>query len=331
MSTPRLLALVDVMDGDHVRQSFPVHATPEGGAPLPLRLGRQLSNDLVLDDPHLSAEHALLQITDSGAQLTLLPSLNGALLGRRQHRAGEQLAWPVDGVVQLGHTRLRLRHAAAPLAPEKPMLHAPRWLAVVLLFAAVMAVGAWDQWASLEPGSPWMGYLAPLLGVAASLVVWASVWALLQQLFQRRFPFLLHLRRALIFLLAALLVGELLPALAFVTSAPWLLLPAKMLPALGAVGLVYWHAREVWPRARLLLAGLLSAGTLLWLANGWTNQQNLQHRWREPYLATLLPPGLRAAPLQSVDRLLQDAAQLREPLRDKASRDENGDEDDSGE
>lgn len=327
--SPTVLALLEVMDGDHVRQAFPIHAGPEGTAPLPLRLGRALQCDIVLDDPHLAAEHALLQVDAQGASLSLLPSLNGAVQGRRHWRAGEQLAWPSEGLLQLGHTRLRLRHAAAPLAPEKPMLHAPRWLGLLLLAALLFVLTAWDTWLGQDPGAPWMAYLAPVLGIGAVLVGWAALWALLNQLFQRRFPFALHLRKVMLFLLALLGCTELLPALAFIASAPWLLVPAKLLPILGGVALVYWHAREVWPRARRLLGMVLLGGTLLWLVNGWTRQDALQHRWREPYLSTLLPPGLRAAPLRSVDALLTDAAALREALKEKAGQDENGDDEGS--
>lgn len=318
--SPRLIAVIDVLDGDHVRQSFPIHHAQDAELPT-LRIGRGLGCEIALDDPHLAAEHAQLQLTADAAQLSLLPSLNGAVQGHHHHRAGEQLAWPADGVVQLGHTRLRLRHAGAPLAPEKPMLHTPRWLGLALLALALLVYVTWSAWRPLDPGAPWMAYAAPVLGWGAALMLWASAWALLTQLFQRRFPFFLHLRRVLVVSLALGLSTELLPALAFVTSAPWLLIPSHLLPALSAVVLLYWHARDVWPRAKRWLLLLLGAGTLLWLANGWTRQEAQQHRWREPYLSTLLPPAWRMAPLHRVDTLLQDAAALREPLAAKAKRD----------
>jgi len=319
------LAVVDVMDGDHVRQSFQVLAGDDGSASL--RIGRQLDCEICLDDPHIAAEHALLQIgAEPQGRLSLLPSQNGALQGRVHHRAGSQLLWPADGLLQLGHTRLRLRHAAAPLAPERHTLHAqaPRWLGLVLLSLATLLMLVLDTWKGLGPGADWLAFAAPVLGIGGVAIVWAAAWALLTQLFQRRFPILLHLKRALVFLLVVGLADWLLPGLAFVASAPWLLVPAKLLPPMAAVGLVYWHAREVWPRARLLLGMFLVGGMAMWLATGWTQQASLQHRWREPYLSTVLPPYLRAAPLRSVDALMQDAAALRAPLAEKARVDADG-------
>lgn len=326
------LAFVDVLDGEHARHSIAVLPGADGSAQL--RIGRQLDCEICLDDPHLAGEHALLVVgPEPTAQLTLLPSLNGALQGRRRHAAGERLDWPADGVLQLGHTRLRLRHAAAALAPERALLHAPKGLGLLLLGLGALLLLALETWLGLEPGANWLAYAAPVLGAAAVLVVWAGLWSLLTQLFQRRFPFFTHLRRALVYLIGIQLLGALLPALGFIASAPWLLLPAKLLVPLASVGLIYWHARDVWPRpaSRFVLKMFLAGGVLMWLAMGWTRQENLQYRWREPYLATLLPPALRAAPLRPVDALMQDAAALRAPLAEKARVDAEGNELDEGE
>lgn len=330
MSRPLVLALVDVLDGDHVRQSFPVHALD--GASVQLRIGRQLDCDIALDDPHLAPEHALLSIgPEPIAQITLLPSLNGAQQGRRYHRSGERLDWPADSLLQLGHTRLRLRHSAAALAPERTALHAPKGLGLALLVVAMLLVFGLDTWLSRNPGDGWQDYLGPMMGLSAAVAAWAGLWALLTQLFQRRFPFAMHLRRALLVLLGLTLADWLLPALAFVASAPWLLVPEKLLPVLGGVGLLVWHARDVWPRARLFLTTMALGGLALWFATGWTRQEPLQYRWRDPYVATLLPPQFRAAPLRPVDALLEDARALRPALAEKARVDAQGNAVEEGE
>ena len=105
---------------------------------------------------------------------------------------------------------------------------------------------------------------------------------------------------------------------------------------LDPAGIEPAHVRQVEQTAIALMLTIADEsklrGMLFWLASSWTRQDALQHRWREPYLSTLLPPAWRLAPLHPVDALLQDAAALREPLREKAAHDEaDGEADDAEE
>ncbi len=328
MSAPRrLLALVDVLDADgHTRHSHPVHAGDDGQACL--RLGRSLDNELVLDDAHLAPVHAELRLGSApeGA-LTLLPSLNGAQHGRHHVAAPGALHWPHDGVVQLGQTKLRLRHAAGVLAPELALgpAHRPQvrrsWVVLMVLAVFVLGTVGFDTWLHQSPGEGWRPVGVMLLSLAVGVAGWAAVWALMGQVFQRRFPFLQHLRWTLTALSLVWCLENLLPGLAYALSLP--ALQAVSTVAIGAVftGLVYVQGRHVWPRAAgrwlaLLLAGAAVTGVItLW-------QREQQQHWIRPlYLSALPPPALRLAPLRSTDALLQDAAALREELARKAAMD----------
>ena len=107
------LALIEILERDgRVRQQASVSAWP-------LAIGRALDNDLVLDDPHVAAHHAVLE-TDADGRLWLAvgETSNGVRLGRRTLRTGERLELPAGAApLQLGHTRLRLRRAGEALAP----------------------------------------------------------------------------------------------------------------------------------------------------------------------------------------------------------------------
>ncbi|WP_374434813.1 FHA domain-containing protein [Inhella sp.] len=324
------LAYIDVLDGDQARSSLAVYPDEDGSARL--RIGRSFDCALNLDDAHLAPEHAELHIhAEPQATLTLLPSLNGAWQGLHHLRAGATLKWAADGVIQLGHTRLRLRHAAAPLAEELAPLQTSRQglssgLQMLLLLLAVGGLSAFEFWLGAEPDTPWSAHLRPLLMLGAAVSIWAALWALLTQLFQRRFPFQLHLRRTLLVLLGVTVLDGLLSAGAYIASAPWLMVPATLLPGLALAGLVVWQGRIALPKRRKMLNALVLSALATWLIFAWNAQEQRQYRWRPPYLATLLPPQLRAAPLRPVDALLKDAAALREPLAAKAKRDPQGNE-----
>ncbi|MBH9578918.1 FHA domain-containing protein [Inhella proteolytica] len=324
------LAYIDVLDGDQARSSLAVYPDEDGSARL--RIGRSFDCALNLDDAHLAAEHAELHIhAEPQATLTLLPSLNGAWQGLHHLRAGATLNWAADGVIQIGHTRLRLRHAAAPLAEELAPLQTSRQglssgLQMLLLLLAVGGLSAFEFWLGAEPDTPWSAHLRPLLMLGAAVSIWAALWALLTQLFQRRFPFQLHLRRTLLVLLGVTVLDGLLSAGAYIASSPWLMVPATLLPGLALAGLVVWQGRIALPKRRKMLNALVLSALATWLVFAWNAQEQRQYRWRPPYLATLLPPQLRAAPLRPVDALLKDAAALREPLAAKAKRDPQGNE-----
>ena len=321
-------ARVDLLDGEHVRQSWPVPASADGG-PVRLRLGRALDCELHLDDPHCAGLHAWLQVDAEQALLEPAPSLSGASDQGQALPIGQAWAWPSDAVLQLGQSRLRLRHARAPLAPELPLTRSHHAWPAKRLHTAVLAllVVAWflaDLWIARDATARWTDYLGPMLAFGAVVWVWAGFWALLSQLFLRRFPLQLHLRRALLALLGLELVDVGVPALAFMGSAPGLLVVEPLLSAVLLTACVYGHARDVWPRRRRMLAVMALSGLLVWLGVSWARQDQQQHRWRSPYLSTVLPPALRAAPLRSVDDLLKDAAALQPELAAKAKLDPGG-------
>ncbi|MBB5203434.1 hypothetical protein HNQ51_000727 [Inhella inkyongensis] len=328
MNAPTVWARVDLLDGEQVRQSWPVPASADG-SPVRLRLGRALDCEVHLDDPHCAGLHGWLQVDAEQAVLEPAPSLSGASDQGQALPIGQAWVWPSERVLQMGQTRLRLRHAATPLAPEQPLARGHHaWPAKRLHTAALaLLVLAWflgDLWVARDASARWMDYLAPVLAVGAAVWAWAGFWALLSQLFLRRFPLQLHLRRALLTLLGLELIDAALPALAFMASAPGLLVLETLLSAGVLAACVYGHARDVWPRRRRMLAVMALSGLLVWLGVSAARQDQQQHRWRPPYLSTVLPPALRAAPLRSVDDLLKDAAALQPELAAKAKLDPGG-------
>ena len=328
MSTaPTLLALVDVIDAEgHTRHSHPVHANPEGQARL--RLGRALDNDLVLDDPCVAPHHAELALgPEPEGHLTLLPSLNGARQGRQHVDAPDCLQWPHDGLLHLGQTTLRLRHAAGALPLEQalarptPMRQRRAWFELAALVLFVLGVAGFDSWLTQTPGNTWRPVGMAVLGMATGVTLWALLWSLVSQVFQRRFPFLQHLRWTLVALAALWVLDQGALGLAYAVSLPPVLAVAVGLDAVVMLGLLYVQGRSIWPRAAGRWLGLLLLGAALITAvTVWKREQ--QQHWFQPlYLSALPPPALRLAPLRSPDDWLQDAAALREELARKAQLD----------
>ncbi len=295
----------------------------------PARIGRSPGCDIVLDDSHLAGEHAELQLNEAGAaQLVLLPSINGGWLGDHKLTLGE--AAPLEGhaLFQLGATHLRWRSADAPLPAEKPLeVHQLRqvarsvWWLPFLLTVWLFTLG-FDFWLASENDTKLVTYAWPILSPLAAVLAWAGAWALVTQLFQRRFPFGKHLRRVLTWLLVMEAIDYALPGLAYSFGVPRLAAVFELLMPAAAVFLIWWHASLVWPRARRSFGIGLCILLMLGLGLRLAQRGDEQYAYGSRYLSVLPPPALRLVKPKPPEALLDDLRSLRGPL-DQAARKDN--------
>lgn len=308
-----MLARLEVLERDgHVRHSVPVHAWP-------LRLGRAIDNDVVLDDPHVAPYHAEIDADADGRPgVRALPGLNGLRQGRRRLGPGERLALGGGeaGHFTAGHTRLRLRLPGEPLAPELPLAHARGpWITLgigALFWLWLVAEHAIET----DPGAPAAEWLGAVIAPPLTLLAWAGAWALASKLFQRRLDFWPHLRVAAVGSLAVQVAGWLLPGLGGMLG--WDLLSRIGGGASAAVttAMVAAHAGIVLPplRRRLVLAAAVAYVTGCAVLMGLQHER--QDRWfTELYTTALPPPALRLAPLAEPADFLRDAARLEPRLQ----------------
>jgi hypothetical protein len=293
----------------------------------PVRIGRSPACDIVLDDAHLAAEHAELQLTPEGrVQLRLLDSRNGGAVAGKRLAAGDAAELPAGGGFQLAGSSLRLRTSADSLAPEQLLIVHPtrHWAQLPALLLAMVFFYWVNRWSAVDPDSRWIDYAAPVLGPLALMLAWAGLWSLASQIFQHRFPFTTHLRRVLLVSVALEALEWLLPALAYAFSMPRLMaLEALATPIAGAV-LIAWHARLVWPGARRTLNIGIAALLLLGLGLQIGSRQEQQYVFGPPYLASLPPPVLRIAKPQPPETLIESLKPLKAELAKQARKDNEG-------
>lgn len=314
-------AVIEVLDREGQVRS--VHKLTQW----PVRIGRSPACDIVLDDGHLAGEHAQLDWVDDGASLQLLPSLNGGWLGSRRLQGGDVAALSAEDRFQLGATQLRWRSTAAALSPELPLerhqLHISetRSLWVPALLVVWLGLLWFEQWTSLNPGAPWIDYATAVLAPLAVVLGWAALWSLVTQLFQHRFPFTAHLRRALVGLTSLQVIGAVLPLIAFAFSLPRLLALDSIVGAVGLTALLWWHASLVWPRGRRWLALGLAALLLLGGVLSVAKRQHEQHWFGPAYMSQLPPPALRVASPKTPEALIDSLRPLEAKLAAQAARD----------
>ncbi|RZL35817.1 MAG: FHA domain-containing protein [Rubrivivax sp.] len=293
----------------------------------PVRIGRSPACDIVLDDAHIAAEHAELQLAPGGVvRLKLLDSRNGGAVAGKRLAAGADAALPVGGAFQLAACSLRLRTSADVLAPEQLLIVQPtrHWALLPLLLLSMLFFQWVDRWSAVDPDARWIDYASPLLAPLAFVLAWAGMWSLASQIFQHRFPLATHLRRALLVIVAMQVLDWLLPAAAYAFSLPRLVALGALIEPIGGAALVAWHARLVWPGARRTLDIGIAALLLLGLGLQVGKRQEQQYAFGPPYLASLPPPALRIASPQPAETLIESLKPLKAELARQARKDTDG-------
>ena len=285
-------------------------------ASLPIRLGRSYDNDIILDDAHSAASHAIVDADEQG-QLVLrdLGSKNGTVhQGRRQ----TSVTLGGDTVVRLGHTRLRVRATDFPVAAEiaDTTMHgwegtAPATIGLVLI-AAFSCIETWLS--DVEPFAL-IRYLLVLASSLAAGLLWAGVWALANRLFGSH----ARMGRHLFILGGGLAVVGLWRAgssvLAYAWSAESLTRYGNLATLAIACGMLFFHLITIKPHhprrfavaAWVMLVG--GAGLML-----MTNLQSTGRAADELYMSVLLPPEARRSEDRSVDQFMGNAAKLKADL-----------------
>ncbi|WP_280153750.1 FHA domain-containing protein [Piscinibacter sp. XHJ-5] len=323
------LALLEVLDrDDHVRYYLPV-------AGWPVTAGRALDNHLVLDDPHIAAQHFRIDADEAGVFVQVGDTVNGLRADGRRHGAGERIrvgAAPLR--LDVGDSHLCLRLAEHPIAAELP-LRTPRnvWHAVgptLAAFVLVMAALLFGTWLDTDPDEWTRAMASTLVAVLTAGLAWCAAWSLVSKIFTRRSHFWWHVRVLLLGVLAIDVAGAAARLLAFALSWP-AASDFSFVPTYAvAAAMLYFHALGVEPRQparmRQVAIGIFVAGVGLSI---WFNYQNRDQLGEELYMNHLFPPALRLARPVDTARFVGELAPLQARLDAKAKKRDTGNSDEA--
>jgi Inner membrane component of T3SS, cytoplasmic domain len=287
------------------------------GAP-EARIGRGYDNDVIVDDPYVAAQH-LRVFRDETGQLVAedVGSANGTFLDGSKHRQARII---VDGKhpIRIGQTLLRVRdtgHAVEPehiARPERPIL--PIAVAAAL-GVAILGIDTLRVWLAQISEPKVSHYLTPLLVVAAIILAWVGMWALLSRLFSGRSRFVPNLLIALAGVLAFSLYDELARLSAFALT--WSTASTYQYVAVWSIlaAVCFLHLREVG-LARLLLKGTVVTALLATAIAVQTLQQSeaFSDSGRQNTTRQLMPPALRLVPLRDESAFFGKIADLKARL-----------------
>ena len=323
------LALIEALDRDgHPRQALRV-------AQWPVRIGRAIDCDFVLDDPHVAAHHATLDWREDGLHVQPADTVNGVRLGASAVAPGSAPHLRTPALITLGATTLRVRLAADAVAPEQHFIdfHKIERRHAIQLAALIAIAAVWEgfiQWLTTVPGGASSALAMSYLSKPALLVLWCAAWAIGSMLFQHRFAFWAHLRVALTWLLVGVLAEAVTAQLAFALSAPVIEKFGRIV-FVAAIAMMMWrHMGLLLPQRRrafaIAIGSAVAVGGCLLLVGRSVQQEPLVG---DLYLGTLSLPAVRVVKPVSTENFVKSAAPLEKTLSKWAKPGED-DEDDAG-
>ena len=281
----------------------------------PVTLGRALGNDIVIDDPFVAPQHALLTLDAQGqVGLSVGDTVNGVQVGQQRHAAGQQVLLPATGAaLQMGAVQLRLRLPGETVVAERPLpaMAAAPWLLPVIAGVLVLLQALAEHWTSLDPGADATAWLPIAVGLPLAIAGWCGLWALASKIFQGRFDFMGHLRIVLPWLLAIAVVDAVLPPLAAAMGWPALWRLTGPLQLLLGLLMLRQQLVHLLPQAQRSATAVVAVAALIGTAISLTLTQRATDRYSRPaYMSTLPLPWLHAATPVPTATLVQDLAPI---------------------
>ncbi|HYM31641.1 MAG TPA: FHA domain-containing protein [Candidatus Cybelea sp.] len=292
-------------------------------ATLPVRIGRGYHNDLIVDDPHVAPDHAVIERDASGALVIRdLGSING-VIDEHDSARHERVALDDDRILRLGRTRLRVRAAGHAVAPERP-IETPKqvWPLIVALGAAVLAIEILSQWLQETAEAKASRYLVVVVAIVSVAFAWSAVWSVVCRVFSGNARFERNLLIAVAGILAYSVYDEIAEFASY--SLSWGgLVTGQYICTWLVIGVVcVLHLRVIGQSQLVLKTGVVAAlaavGAVMHIAvqsdmNSGTDQQIGFRR--------IMPPAFRLAPVHDEAKFFSGIERLKTALdRDR----ENG-------
>lgn len=273
----------------------------------PATLGRGYHNDVILSDPHISAEHIRIDYDGENWWVRDLGSENGMFVNEKACKSGSARLSSGD-VLRVGRTEIRAfspGHAvpqALRLQKANPLflvLSKPHnvWLAFVFAIATMMA------WAYLEIWSDQIGMTLAMAagGVFCGIMLWATLWSVAGRLIKHKTHFQSHVALMSLYTVGSAVFWYVQSYLNFLFNENNIVVLAGYVMNLSLFGLLLYGALSLateMPKRRRSFASFYFSGGVaasIFLL-GYVSTLNfspdpLYPYTLEPYLAHLAPAG----------------------------------------
>jgi pSer/pThr/pTyr-binding forkhead associated (FHA) protein len=298
---------------------------------LPIRIGRAYDNDIILEDQHISAHHAIVDQSDDGRLMVRdSGSCNGILHKRRRHT---ELLLDGNTVFRLGHVSLRIRSADFQVAGEVRDTAFHDWegwppaLAGLALLVCLSAINTWLETTDKFEVTP---FLMAIISAVCLGMVWCGAWSFTNRLFGGN----ARLGRHLFILGCGYTALEIwnLASSAVAYGLSWEVFTRYGSHAAIAIFgvMVFYHLSSIKPGRQRYFA--VASVVLALLCSGVKLMFNYRFSGilaDETVMGERFPPLIRVSSEKPVSRLISDATRLKSVVDRERTRLQAGDESDS--
>ena len=289
---------------------------------LPIRIGQGYDNDYILDDPHTSAHHVIIDRNEAGGLDVLdLGSRNGVVHNGKRR---ERLTLDGNTVFRLGHTNLRVRSADFSVADEMRDTTFHRWegwppAVTGLVLLALLSLAS--TWLMDTDKTEMVRYITTMIGMVIAGLVWSGAWTLANRIFAGQTRFGRHLFIAASGMVVIELLSLLLSFAAYAFSLESLTRYGGHAMIVVTAGMVFFHLVTISPnharRYAIISAILMLLGSALTLTFNYQNRGMLSE---ELYMSELFAPSLHLTSDHSIEEFLAESGKLKSGIDEERSK-----------
>ena len=298
---------------------------------LPIRIGRGYDNDVILDDPNISAHHALIDETADGRLVIQdLGSHNGII-----YKGMRQTEITVEGnmILRLGQTSIRVRSADFPVAAEitdAAFYKWEGWLPAMTGLILILLLTVLSTWINDNKKFEAIRYLTMVALILSIGLVWCGGWSFANRLFGGSARFGRHLFILGCGFAVIETLSSLNDALAYAFSLEIFTRYGSHIIIAICAATIFFHLLTINPlRSRhfVLISIMLAVlGSGLMLMNNYSSTGQLAD---ELYMSQQFPPILRQSSNKPVNQLISEAKKLKISVDEERAKSASAEEDDA--
>jgi hypothetical protein len=284
---------------------------------LPIKIGRSYHNDFIVEDPYVSPEHAMIEMTESGAiQMRDLGSENGII-----HYKKRENAFTLDDqIVLLGRSHVRVRHAGFQVANTLLSHQKTAWggLSLAILGVAMIILSVFGStWLATSEKFSTISALTAIALTLGAVLIWSGVWGFVSRIMRGH----AHLGKHILIVACAIWLidaWKLISAtFAYAFSLSFLTQYASHIVLYIFVGMVFFHLLTLKGKTTqgMILTSLALAfvgSSFIFISNDERNGTFADNL----YMPYLLNPAFRLSGDHSIDTFFEEANSLKAKLEE---------------